>query len=63
MKEVVFIIKPDGKVTSDVTGFQGKTCITEMAKVYAAIGGVESQEPKPEMYQPDIGDRTTVGGG
>jgi bifunctional N-acetylglucosamine-1-phosphate-uridyltransferase/glucosamine-1-phosphate-acetyltransferase GlmU-like protein len=64
MKEIVVTIKKDATLVIEPTkGFSGGTCLAETKSLEEALGKVEKRTPKPEMYAPDVGDRTTVGSG
>ena len=55
--KVRYVIDPDGSITLDFNGFQGKACIDEVKKILEALKeqGINidyvKQELKPEYYQ------------
>lgn len=51
LQSITYLISPQGKVTIEVQGAQGKSCMDISRRVMEALGESESTELKPEYYQ------------
>lgn len=49
--ELIIDIKPDGTVTMEAVGYEGKACLTAAAPFEAALGKVTARTEKPEMHR------------
>jgi len=51
MKEITFIIKPDGTVEIEASGYSGRECTEDTEAFEEVLGEVTDRKKKPEMYQ------------
>jgi hypothetical protein len=58
MSEIVIDFLPDGQVSMEGKGFQGKSCDEAMAHFEKTLGVVSNRKNKPSYYQ---GVRTNAG--
>jgi len=69
--ELEITIDPQGRITVEVTGAKGKTCLSYVELFEKQIGRVRRKTVKPEYYEPPTGvgivdtekTRTRRGGG
>jgi hypothetical protein len=51
MAEIIIEIDEEGRITTEGTGFVGRTCLQEMAEIEQLLGGKVSEKLKPEALQ------------
>jgi hypothetical protein len=53
-EEFEIIIGPDGKISIDIKGASGKSCIELTEFLEKALGEVEDRQLKPEYYTQEV---------
>lgn len=51
MKTIVATIPKGGPIKIETSGFEGSTCETATSPILKALGGVATDEKKPEYWQ------------
>lgn len=60
-QEIIFVIKPDGRVEEEVMGVSGPDCEKITESIEKALGKVSSREHKADFYQqPNESDAFTT---
>lgn len=54
-KEIDVIVNPDGSVTIEALGFEGKACEDATRELEKALGKTVSEHRKSEYYKPSKG--------
>jgi hypothetical protein len=54
MREIVIDFLPDGQVSMEGKGFQGKSCDEAMGFFEEALGVVSNRKNKPEYFRAEV---------
>jgi hypothetical protein len=54
MREIVIDFLPDGQVSMEGKGFQGKSCDEAMGAFEQALGVVTDRKNKPEYFRAEV---------
>ena len=54
-KEIEVIVNPDGSVTIEASGFEGKACEDATRELEKVLGETTSEQRKSEYYKPSKG--------